>query len=309
MATTRDYYEILGVEKGASADEIKKAYRKAAVKNHPDHGGDEAKFKEINEAYEVLKDPAKKQRYDQFGKAGVNGGAAGGNPFAGFNFGGASGAQGGAQNIHFDFGGFGGGNGGGMFGGLDDIFDMFTGGGFSRGRARGADYQTSVTIDFEEAVFGTTKTVGLHNGDRVKIKIPAGIDDGQAIRLAGRGGEPRSEGGEKGDLYVSVNVRPSKKFEREGALILSEETISMVDAALGTEIEVETVDGTVTMKIPAGTQSETAFKLSGHGVPYRNDGDRGPHIVTIHVATPKNLTKKQREILKEFDSKKRGWFN
>ncbi|MCL1929818.1 DnaJ domain-containing protein [Candidatus Saccharibacteria bacterium] len=294
MSEKRDYYEVLGLAKSASVDEIKKAYRKAAVKHHPDKGGDETKFKEVSEAYEVLKDPAKKQRYDQFGHAGVAGGAAsGGNPFEGFNFNG--------QNINFDFGGF---NGGG-FGGIEDIFDMFTGGGFSRQRARGADYQTSVTIDFEEAIFGTEKTVGVRTGDHVKIKIPAGIDDGMQIRLAGKGGEPRGDGGAPGDLYVAISVRPHKKFTREGSLILSQETISMVDAALGCELEVATVDGPVVMKVPAGTQSGTDFKLSGHGVPLIRSDGRGPQIVTIQVETPRNLTKKQKELLQEFEGKKR----
>ncbi|MDR1300087.1 MAG: DnaJ domain-containing protein [Candidatus Nomurabacteria bacterium] len=300
----KDYYEVLGVGKGASPDEIKKAYRKAAVKHHPDKGGDETKFKEIGEAYEVLKDPQKKQRYDQFGHAGVDGGAGtGAGGFGGFDFSNFRGANG--QNVHFEFGGNGG------FGGfnMDDIFDMFTGGGFSRQRARGADYQANVTIDFKEAVFGTDKTVGLHNGEKVKVKIPAGIDDGMQIRLNGKGGEPHGESGDRGDLYVAVTVRPHKKFMREGNLILSEETISMVEAALGTELEVDTIDGPVIMKVPAGTQSGTDFKLSGHGVPLIRSDARGPQIVTIKVETPRNLTKRQRELMNEFSSgKKRGFF-
>lgn len=168
--------------------------------------------------------------------------------------------------------------------------------------------QTSVTITFEEAIFGTTKSVSL-NGESLKIKIPAGIDDGMSIRLRGKGG-PAPEGAtEPGDLYVRIRVKPHKSLTREGAIILSEQTIDMVDAALGCEIEVETVDGPITMKVPAGTQSGTPFKLSGHGVPFRNDGDRGPHIVTVLVETPKNLSKKQKELLEEFKSaKKRGIF-
>ena len=297
----KDYYETLGVSKDASEQDIKRAFRKLAKENHPDINKDpnaEAKFKELQEAYSVLSDPKAKAQYDQFGHAGVAGGAqAGGNPFEGFNFNG--------QNIHFDFGGFG--NSG--FGGIEDIFDMFTGGGFSRQRARGADYQTSVTIDFEEAIFGTEKTVGIRTGDHIKIKIPAGIDDGMQIRLGGKGGEPRASGGEPGDLYVAINVRPHKKFTREGNLILSHETISMVDAALGCELEVETVDGPVVMKVPAGTQSGTDFKLSGHGVPLIRSDGRGPQIVTIRVETPNNLTKRQRDLLQEFDdTKKRGLF-
>lgn len=296
----RDYYEVLGVSKSASDDEIKKAYRKLAVKYHPDRNpGDkeaEAKFKEINEAHEVLSDKQKRARYDQFGHAGVGGasgnpfgGGASGNPFGGFN----------GQSFNFDFGGA---------GGFEDILGSLFGFGGPRRPRRGADYQTSVTLTFEEAIFGTTKEISV-NGENLKVKIPAGIDDGMSIRLRGKGGEAPEGGAEKGDLYVKIRVKPHKNLTREGAIILSEETISMVDAALGCEIEVETVDGSITMKVPAGTQSGTPFKLSGHGVPFRGDGDRGPHIVTVIVETPKNLSKKQKELLEEFkSSKKRGFW-
>ena len=222
--------------------------------------------------------------------------AYGGNPFAGgnFNFNG--------QTFNFDFGG------GSPF---DDILGSlfgFGGPGRARRPRRGADYQTSVTLDFEEAIFGTTKTVSVDGSD-LKVKIPAGIDDGMSIRLRGKGG-PAPEGGtERGDLYVKIRVKPHKSLTREGAIILSEQKIDMVDAALGCEVDVLTVDGTVTMKVPAGTQSGTPFKLSGHGVPFRADGDRGPHIVTIIVETPKNLSKKQKELLEEFKgAKKRGFW-
>lgn len=293
----RDYYEVLGVSKNASDDEIKKAYRKLAIKYHPDKNpGDkeaEEKFKEISEAHEVLSDKQKRARYDQFGHAGVGGGTAGGNPFAGgnFNFNG--------QTFNFDFGGA---------GGFDDILGSLFGFGNARRPRRGADYQTSVTLTFEEAIFGTTKTINA-DGKDLKVKIPAGIDDGMSIRLAGKGG-PAPEGAtERGDLYVRVRVKPHKTLTREGVIILSEQKIDMVDAALGCEIDVETVDGKITMKVPAGTQSGTPFKLSGHGVPYRADGDRGPHIVTVIVETPKNLSRKQRELLEEFKgSKKRGFW-
>lgn len=297
----RDYYEVLGVSKNASDDEIKKAYRKLAVKYHPDKNpGDkeaEAKFKEINEAHDVLSDKQKRARYDQFGHAGVGG--AGGNPFAGGGnpFGGGFDFNG--QTFNFDFGG----------GAFDDILgSLFGFGAGARRPRRGADYQTNVTLTFEEAIFGTNKTVSV-DGKDLKVKIPAGIDDGMSIRLRGKGG-PAPEGAtERGDLYVRVKVKPHKHLTREGAIILSEERISMVDAALGCEIEVETVDGKITMKVPAGTQSGTPFKLSGHGVPFRTDGDRGPHIVTIIVETPKNLSRKQKELLQEFkNSKKRGFW-
>ena len=307
MAEKRDYYEVLGVSKNASDDEIKKAYRKLAIKYHPDKNpGDkeaEAKFKEISEAHEVLSDKQKRARYDQFGHAGVGGasggaygGFGGGNPFAGgnFNFNG--------QSFNFDFGG------GGAF---DDILGSLFGFGASGGARRprrGADYQTSVTLEFEEAIFGTTKTISTEKGE-LKVKIPAGIDDGMSIRLRGKGGAAPSKDAEAGDLYVRVRVKPHKSLTREGAIILSEQKVDMVDAALGCEIDVETVDGVVRMKVPAGTQSGTPFKLSGHGVPFRADGDRGPHIVTVIVETPKNLSRKQKELLEQFKgAKKRGFW-
>lgn len=365
----RDYYEVLGVAKGASADEIKKAFRKAAIKHHPDkQGGDETKFKEVNEAYEVLKDQQKRQRYDQFGHAGVGGasggGASGGNPFEGF--GGFDG-----QNVHFDFGD----------GGLGDIFGQFFGGGASAGERqprRGNDVETSITLDFEEAVFGVEKTLKLNmqdecahcHGERAEpgygmktcdtckgsgqiprvmntmfgqiqqsvvcqtcegrgripekvctvcrgrgterreqdlsLKVPAGIDDGATIRLRERG--EAIANGPRGDLYVHIRVKAHKQFTREGDLIISEEHVSMADAALGTEIDVATVDGNVRMKVPPGTQSGTDFKLSGHGVPHGNS--RGAHIVSIVVDTPTKLSKKQKELLEQFrSSKKRSLFS
>lgn len=294
----RDYYEVLGVNKNASDDEIKKAFRKLAIKYHPDKNPGnkeaEAKFKEANEAYSVLSDKTKRQRYDQFGHSGVGGtgGGAGGNPFEGFNFNG--------QSFNFDFGG-------GGFGGLDDILGAMFGGGF-RGVRRGRDYRTTTTIDFKEAIFGCTKNISV-DGEQIKLKIPAGIYDGQSIRLNGKGGPAPQEGGQRGDLYVEVRVRAHKRLTREGDLILSEVTISMVEAVLGTEVDVETVDGEVTMKIPAGTQPGTNFKLSGHGAPRLGSDERGPHIVTVNVEIPKNITRKQKELIEEFDkAKKRSFF-
>lgn len=351
----RDYYEVLGVGKNASADEIKKAFRQAAVKHHPDkEGGDEAKFKEINEAYDVLKDAQKRQRYDQFGHAGVggasSGGYGGGNPFEGFQ----------GQNVNFDFGE-----------GLGDIFgQFFGGGGRQRAPQRGRDVEVSLQLTFEEAIFGIETNIDLdmdtecahckgttvepghdmktcptckgagqqtrvmntmfgaiqqtvtcetcqgrgkvpekvctvchgkgteRRRQTIKLKVPAGIDDGATIRLTGRG---EAIGiGQKGDLYVHIRVKAHKHFTREGDIILSDEHVPMVDAALGTEIDVETVDGTVRMKVPAGTQSGTDFKLSNHGVPHVNSERRGPHIVNIIVDTPSKLSRKQRKALEDF---------
>lgn len=350
----RDYYEVLGVGKDASADELKKAFRRAAVEHHPDRGGDEAKFKEINEAYEVLKDADKRKRYDQFGHAGV-GGAAGGNPFGG-GYGG--------QNVNFDFGDL----------GLGDIFSSFFGGGAGGGpqqrQSRGRDVETIVEISFEQAVFGTEVELNLNLEDtcehckgktvepghdmktcdqcqgagqvmtvtrtifgniqqaaicpkcegrgkipekvctvckgkgtqskkqKIELKIPAGIDDGATIRLREHG--EATAHGPKGDLYVNVRVKAHKRFTREGDLILSEEHVGMVEAALGTEIEVDTVDGPIRMKVPAGTQSGSDFKLSNHGVPHIKGSTRGAHIVTIIVDTPTKLTKQQQELLQQF---------
>jgi molecular chaperone DnaJ len=366
MAEKRDYYEVLGVSKDASADEIKKAFRRKAIELHPDkQGGDEAKFKEINEAYEVLKDPSKKQRYDQFGHAGVGGNGGG---FEGFNgFGGFG--QGGQS---FDFGDL----------GLGDIFSSFFGGGGQQQQrqARGRDVEARVEITFEQAVFGTEVDLHINIEDtcehckgttvepgyqlktcetckgqgqvvtvsrtifgniqqasicptckgtgkipekvcsvcrgkgtqaksqHIDLKIPAGIDDGATIRLREHG--EAIANGPKGDLYVGVRVKPHKRFTREGDLILSEEHIGMVDAALGTEIEVATVDGPVRMKIPAGTQSGSDFKLSGHGVPHLRSSTRGAHIITVVVDTPTKLTKQQKELLEQFNTgpKKHGIF-
>ena len=299
MSTQRDYYEVLGVSKNASDDEIKKAYRKLAFKYHPDRNpGDkeaEAKFKEATEANEVLSDKQKRARYDQFGHAGVGGNSSyGGNPSGrgSYSFNG--------QNFNFDFGGE---------GNLDDICSTLFGFGGGRAqRRRGADYRTVLTVSFEESIFGTTKTVQV-DGKEINLKIPAGIDDGQSIRLRGRGGPAPDSSGEAGDLLIQIRVRPHKTLTREGYIILSEQHISMIDAALGCEVEIETIDGKITMKVPAGTQSGTPFKLSGHGVPMRGE-ERGPHIVNIIVDTPTNLSKKQKELLEEFrTARKRGFWN
>jgi molecular chaperone DnaJ len=358
----RDYYEVLGVGKDASADEIKKAFRQAAIKHHPDRGGDEAQFKEVNEAYEVLKDPSKKQRYDQFGHAGVGGNSGGTGGFGG-------------QNVNFDFGDM----------GLGDIFSSFFGGSSSQQsqrQSRGRDVESRVEISFEQAVFGTDIDLNLNLEDvcehckgttaepgyglktcdtckgagqvttvtrtvfgniqqasicptckgtgkvpekvcsvchgkgtqvrkqKIGLKIPAGIDDGATIRLREHG--EAIANGPKGDLYVNIRVNSHKQFTREGDLILSEEHIDMVEAALGTEIEVNTVDGPIRMKVPAGTQSGSDFKLSNHGVPHLKSKTRGAHIVTITVDTPTKLSKQQQELLQAFqssqpDSKKKFW--
>ena len=306
----QSYYDILGISKNASDDEIKKAYRKLALKYHPDRNPNdkeaEKKFKEVNEAHEILSDKQKRSRYDQFGKSGVNGAGAGGNPSGQYG-GNPFGQHGGSYSYSF--------NGQNVnFGDIDfnDIFSQFFGGGFGGPRRnRGRDLQTNLTIDFKEAIFGVTKTINI-SGKDLKVKIPAGIDDGQSIRLTGRGGEAPEKGGEAGDLYIVIRVKPHKTLTRDGKIILSEHHISMIDAALGCETKIETIDGPITMRVPAGTQSGTPFKLSGHGIPFRADGDRGPHIVAIIVDTPTKLTKRQRELLEELrttTTKKHGFFS
>lgn len=365
MATKRDYYEVLGVPKTATADDIKKAFRKLALEHHPDrHGGDDSKFKEINEAYEVLKDEKKRSAYDQFGHAGAQG-----NPF-----GGGAGAGGfGFDPSNFDFS---------QMGGFGDIFENFFGGQARGGApARGADMEAVLELDFREAVFGTTKTVGLSrqeqcsrchgttaepntqlktcstcNGkgqvarvqrtvlgnfqttticptcrgrgktpeqpcvqcrgtglerksQQLEIKVPAGVDNGATIRAAGEGEADRD--GRRGDLFVHLRVKPSRQFRRQGSDILSKASVGMADAALGTTIPVETLDGEVQLKIPAGTQSGKVFKLSGKGVPILNGRGRGDHLVTVTVEIPEKLSAKQRQLLEEFQAdqpaKKRFW--
>jgi len=366
VMTKRDYYEILGVSKSASQDEIKKAYRKLALKYHPDKGGtkeDESKFKEINEAYETLKDPAKKESYDKFGHAGPRiGGGRGDYNWSDF----AQGGFGtGGFNVNFE-----------DLGGIGDIFgDMFGGGG-SR-RQGGADLETEVVIDFKDAVGGIEKEIvldklnecdkcsgnGADPGSKIKtcptcggsgqvkkatqtmlgtfarvttcsecsgsgkipekkctkcagagrtkerkgikIKIPAGIENGQTIRLAGKG-EAGPIGTPAGSLYLRVRVRSDHRFEREGANVKSTAEISFPEAALGTTTEVETVHGKVKLKIPAGTQSDKVFRLSEKGMPVVNSGRRGDHLVKVHVKTPTKLTRKQKKLLEEFENDK-GW--
>lgn len=367
MASKRDYYELLGVSKSATADEIKRAYRKLAMQHHPDrHGGDDTEFKEISEAYAVLSDAGKRQQYDQFGHAATGGDPFGGqNPFAGGGF-----------NVNmndFDFSQFG--------GGMGDIFDMFFRGGQAGGRASaGRDIETVIEVDFREAVFGAEKSVTVQLNDvcehckgktaepgtkmkqcgtckgagrvtsvqrtilgsfqqartcevchgrgeipekpctvcqgkgvvrktkSIKVNIPAGVDNGSTLQLNGEG--EAAAGGRKGNLYVHLQVKPDRRFERRGTTISSGVVIPMADAALGVEVPVETLDGEVKLKVPAGTQSGKVFKLSERGVPYINTGRRGDHLVTVTVETPTKLTSKQRELMEQFarEGGKRGFW-
>ena len=293
----KDYYQILGITKGANEADIKKAYRKLALEHHPDRNkGDktsEEKFKEVTKAYEVLSDPQKKQAYDQFGhgafEQGAGQGAGGGNPFAG-GFGGAGGP--------FSYTYTTGGNAGGFdFGGGADpfeIFEQFFGGGnpFGRGQRRPV---YSIAIEFMDAVKGATKRITVE-GKTQTVKIPAGIDNGQRVRF--------------GAYDILVEVRPDKRFKREGNDVVTEEEITFPEAALGTEIEVVTVEGKVKLKIPSGTQPNTVIRLSQKGIPSVSGRGRGDHYVQVKVVIPKNLSSHQKELLREFDSskKKSSWF-
>ena len=370
-ANKKDYYEILGINKNSTDDEIKKAYKKLAKKWHPDLNPDnkkqaEEKMKEINEAYDVLKDPKKRAQYDQFGHAAFTGGGGG-------NYGGA-----GFEDIFR--GGFGG---GGNFGfDMGDIFDAFFGGGggargrrqqAERGPVRGADLRYDLTIDFEAAAFGKEMTIKVprletckecngtgaakgttpdicpdchgmgqrqtvtrtpfgqiqtmrtcerchgtgkivktpcshcHGEGRVKnvkdiqLNIPKGVNNGNRIRVNG-GGQAGENGGQPGDLFVYINIKPHEIFKREGNNVYCEVPISFVQAALGATVEAPTIHGKVPMKIPSGTQSGTVQKISGKGIPNLRGEGVGDEYVTIKVLTPKNLTDRQKKLLQEFES-------
>ena len=356
MADKRDYYEVLGVEKGASDDEIKKAHRKLAKKYHPDLNRDNPeaaeKFKELNEAYEVLSDKDKRAKYDQFGFAGVD-------P----NYGGGAGGFGGG----FDMGD------------LGDIFgSMFGGfGGSSRSRRnapqRGETLQQHIVLSFEEAAFGCEKEisvtryencescggsgaaegsspetcsycrgtgqvtqtqrtplgmfqtsapcpqcqgkgkiirnpckkcggVGKQRRNRtLKVNFPAGIDDGQSIRLSGQGGAGVN-GGPSGDVIVTISIRPHPIFTRDGSDVICEIPISFTQAALGDTLQVPTIDGKIEYNIPEGTQTGTVFRMRGKGIQNVNGRGRGDQYVRVNIEVPKNLTHKQKELLREFEN-------
>ena len=305
MADSKDYYDILGISKSATATEIKSAYRKLALQYHPDRNKTkeaEEKFKEVTKAYEVLSNEEKRKTYDQFGQAafeqgaGPFGGAQGG---AGGPFGGFGGQQGPFSYTYtsngqgFDFGG-----------GVDpfEIFEQFFGGASPFGQqARRSVY--SITISFQEAVHGVEKEVTINN-KKQKIKIPAGVDRGSRIRF---------------DEYdIVVDVTPDKKFGREGYDIITEQDLSYVDAALGTELSVETIDGAVNIRVPAGTQPSTLIRLSGRGVHRIRGSGRGDHYVRIKITVPKKLSHKQKELLEALqkeesgessqEKKNKGWF-
>jgi DnaJ-class molecular chaperone len=290
MASSQDY-QLLGVSKTATADELKKAYRKMAMQYHPDRNKTkeaEEKFKEVNKAYEVLSDPQKRQTYDQLGHQAYEQGG-GGNPFGGagggpfsytYTNGGGNGAQG------FDFGGF-----------SDpfDIFEQFFGGQSPFGRqARRPVY--SITISFADAVHGAQKEVTIEN-KKTKLKIPAGVDRGSRIRF--------------NEYDVVIDVVPDKKFHREGVDIVTDKEVSFAQAVIGMEAEIETIHGMVKIRIPAGTQPDTLIRLSGKGIPRLQGSGKGDHYVRVRISIPKTISKKQRELLEAFEketSTKKSWF-
>lgn len=363
---SKDYYNILGVSKTATKDEIKKAFRTKAHEYHPDKSsGDEAKFKEINEAYQVLGDEQKRQQYDQFGSNfDQQGGFGGGMNWDDFMRQARQGG-GGYQNVHVDFGD------------LGDIFGDIFGGGFGGGRARkpstrGNDLEIALNLDFKEAIFGVKKEVELHKLDpcsacsgtgaekdskittcqkcqgqgqvrtvkqtmlgamqsvsvcpdcrgegktiekkchecqgegrkkeisKVGIAIPAGVENGMTIKLSGYG-DAGVRGGTTGDLYVHIRVKESPDFKRDGATIYTKQTIPYSLAALGGKTEVETVNGPVTLKIPAGTQNNKIFKLKGKGAPHFQRGGTGDHLVEMIIEVPDSLSRSQKKLLHDLE--------
>lgn len=308
----RDYYETLGVAKTATADEIKSAFRKLARKHHPDVAKDkkaaEEKFKQINEAYEVLSDPEKRQKYDQLGAdwnqpgggfqpppGWQRQGGGGGNPFGG---GFPPGRDGG---VEFEFGGT----------GFSDFFEAFFGGGrgqsaFGRGAGfgaataeRGSDVEADIMVTLEEALHGSKRTVSLRRGgsDKVEsynVKIPRGVHEGQRIRLAGQG-EAGARGGKSGDLFLRVRLARHPDFAVEGSDLVHEVELAAWQAVLGAELQVPTLEGTARLKIPAGTSSGQRFRLRERGLPNAS-GTRGDLYVATEISVPKTVSEKEREL-------------
>jgi DnaJ-class molecular chaperone len=287
---SKDYYKTLGVQKNASQDEIKKAFRKLAHEHHPDkQGGNDAKFKEANEAYSVLSDAKKRQQYDQFGSAGPG---MGGSGFGGQGFN--------ANDFGFDFSQFTGGMGGfGQNGSvefdLNDILGSFFGGGRPR-QKRGRNVQVDVDLSFEESIFGAEKDIHFEKG--FKVKIPAGIENGQTLRLSGAG--EKVEGGIAGDLFVRTHVRPHAHFIKQGNDLVTDLDVKLSDALLGAVHTLKTLDGDIALKIPEGVSFGSILRVKGKGVPTTSrgkDGHRGDILVRINIVMPRKLSKDAKKMV------------
>ena len=296
-----DYYKALGVEKNASADDIKKAFRKLAVKYHPDRNPDnkgaEDKFKEINEAYAVLSDTEKKQQYDTFGSSGFHNKYSQEDIFRGFDFG----------NAYKDMGGGVGG------GGAEDIFSRLFGASFGRGAGRGfragaqkgADHEMEITVSFRDAAQGAERQVAFRrNGQReeLKVKIPEGVDNGSKIRISGKGA-PGDGGGSAGDLYLIIHVQPDPVFSRDGGDLFVDRAITFTAACLGVSLDVPTLDGDKRIKVPAGIQPGTKIRLKGCGIKSMGSNAKGDLYVKIGVHIPETLTSEQKKLIEELAGK------
>ncbi len=303
----RDYYETLGVAKTASEDDIRSAFRKLARKYHPDVAKDkktaEEKFKQINEAYEVLSDPEKRRKYDDLGE-NWNQPGGGFQPPPGWGHqGGSGGFQRTPGGVEFEFGGT----------GFSDFFEAFFGGG--RGQSafggfgqrqpqaeRGSDVEADIMVTLEEAMNGSTRQVSLRRTDSSKVetynvKIPKGVRDGQRIRLAGQG-EPGASGGKSGDLFLRVRLARDPDFRVEGSDLIHEERLAPWQAVLGAELKVPLINGNVRMKIPAGTQGGQRFRLREKGLP-RSGGGFGDLYVEVQIQIPKKVSDRERELWRD----------
>jgi DnaJ-class molecular chaperone len=301
----QDYYHVLGVQRGATAKEIKQAYRRLARKYHPDvNPGDQAaeqKFKDISEAYSVLENPDNRSKYDQFGHQAFGNHSSGFDPFA-FNRGRGDFATGNLRDLFGNQGG-----GGGFSEGFGSIFEDIFGGASQRSRrpeASSRDLEQTVEITFEDAVRGTTLQLRIprSNGDtdRLQVKIPAGVNTGSKIRVAGKGKSGRY-GGPAGDLYITTQVRPHAYFTRDGNDILCNLPVTLGEVILGAKIDVPTIDGAISKTVPAGTQNGRTFRFRGKGVPSLKGGQPGDQNVKVQVVLPPNIDELSRELLMEFD--------
>ena len=313
----KDYYDVLGVPRGASADQIKKAYRRLARKFHPDATGNDKKaaerFKEAQEAYESLSDPQKRQAYDTFGHAAANMGSGpfGSGPGAGRSY--ARRGQGGPGGINFDFSDFFGGSGGAAgHGGIEDIFEQLRSQQSRRsGRPRpqpqrGRDIEHTVRISFDEAVNGVSRDIVMtvtqsdnkQRKERLAVKIPPGVDNGSKIRLRGRG-QP-GPGGKNGDLLITIQVDEHPYFERQGNDIYIEVPLSVTEAALGTRIEVPTLSGTSAVTIPPGSSSGRKLRLKEKGIKSQKTEKNGDMFLTLKIVPPAEMDENSKQLLQDF---------